>query len=88
MTRPQEMAPSCTWGGLDTRKKLFTGKIFMYWDRMHGKVMESPFLELFKRHAQHGIWGYELVMSTVILGFVVGPDDLRDHQDFSTLMIL
>jgi len=46
------MASGCTRGGFDwiLEKNIFTERVLKHWNRLSREVMESPSLEVFKRH--------------------------------------
>jgi len=42
--------------GLDIRANLFTEKVVRHWNRLPWDVMESPFLEVFKKLVNAALW--------------------------------
>ena len=42
---------------LDSRKKLFTGRVVRYWNRLPRAMVELQFLEICKRFIDVALWG-------------------------------
>lgn len=53
---------------LDIRKKFFTEKVVKYWNRLPQEVVESPSLEVFKKHTYVVLSGMVLMMDLPVLG--------------------
>ena len=60
---------------MDIRKNFYSRGVVRHWSRLPWEVVESPFLEIFKRKA-HAALG-NVISGCAGAGLMVGLDDLR-----------
>lgn len=62
---------------MDIGKNLFTGRVVKHCSRLPREMVDSPFLEIFKRSVDMIAWGHGLV-ALGTAGLTVGLHGLKD----------